>query len=113
MRPRGHYCPHCSAAVPGGAAELDAHIEVCPQKPPILEPRGFIKDVARTVVETAIADPPTDLDHLLKVIAAGIELFRNELEYQIAATPTGPRRNRLCDANIHIGEALLLLRRTE
>lgn len=36
----------------------------------------------------------------------GLARARNGLEFLIAATPTGPMRNHLTDANIHIGLAL-------
>lgn len=35
------------------------------------------------------------------------------IETEINATPTGESRNKLCDANIHILEAIKLLKETE
>lgn len=45
----------------------------------------------------------------LSIVSNLIEALKTELESQILAIPTGEKRNLLCDANIHLGEALRLL----
>lgn len=42
----------------------------------------------------------------LRQIARTLISVQKELELQISATPSGERRNQLCDANIHIGAAI-------
>lgn len=42
-------------------------------------------------------------------LARQLDSLITEMDLQISATPTGERRNELCDANIHLREALRLV----
>lgn len=56
-----------------------------------------------------LAPSPRANDYLTRIAVRGLRHEQETLEVLISATPTGDRRNKLCDANIHLGRTVALL----